>query len=123
MPIICNRNDEFYMIFMCTFNPSIVTFNNFLEYCEWSEWYPWSGCSKDCGVGRRTRTRTILQYGNPEGVICNTEDAKEEIDCNIKDCPGRHPFFKHRYMHFPELITQKRIQNSNIQNYRLVLPF
>ncbi|XP_047561044.1 hemicentin-1 isoform X2 [Lutra lutra] len=54
---------------------------------SWSEWSPWEECTRSCGRGNRTRTRTCnnpsAQYG---GRPCEG-NAVEIIMCNIRPCP------------------------------------
>ncbi|GCC29770.1 hypothetical protein chiPu_0008212 [Chiloscyllium punctatum] len=54
---------------------------------SWSEWSQWEECSRTCGQGNRTRTRTCtnppVQYG---GKRCDG-NAVEAIMCNIRPCP------------------------------------
>ncbi|XP_013411295.1 uncharacterized protein LOC106174328 isoform X9 [Lingula anatina] len=54
---------------------------------NWSEWGQWSSCSKTCGRGKSTRTRTCT---NPPpsggGASCIGADVAER-ECNIFDCP------------------------------------
>ncbi|KFO28580.1 Hemicentin-1 [Fukomys damarensis] len=54
---------------------------------HWSEWSPWEECSKSCGRGNRTRTRTcnnpLAQHG---GRPCEG-NAVEIIMCNMRPCP------------------------------------
>ncbi|ELV11507.1 Hemicentin-1 [Tupaia chinensis] len=55
---------------------------------SWSEWSPWEECTRSCGRGNRTRTRTcsnpLAQHG---GRPCDG-NAVEVIMCNIRPCPG-----------------------------------
>ncbi|XP_043342030.1 hemicentin-1 isoform X3 [Cervus canadensis] len=54
---------------------------------NWSEWSSWEECTRSCGRGNRTRTRTcnnpsVQHGGRPcEGI------AVETIMCNIRPCP------------------------------------
>ncbi|XP_044243814.3 hemicentin-1 isoform X3 [Ursus arctos] len=54
---------------------------------SWSEWSPWEECTRSCGRGNQTRTRTCnnpsAQYG---GRPCEG-NAVEIIMCNIRPCP------------------------------------
>ncbi|OXB56883.1 hypothetical protein ASZ78_013391 [Callipepla squamata] len=54
---------------------------------NWSEWGLWEECSKSCGKGNRTRTRTC---SNPSaqhnGKACNGS-AVDFIMCNVGPCP------------------------------------
>lgn len=51
--------------------------------CIVSEWSPWSTCSKECGSGIQTRTRTIIKpstYGTCPSL-------SESRPCNYQECP------------------------------------
>ncbi|CAD5234701.1 unnamed protein product [Bursaphelenchus xylophilus] len=55
------------------------------ELGEWKEWSEWTACSKSCGGGRQTRTRTcslilvFLCSGNStEDRICNEQHCEKE---------------------------------------------
>ncbi|XP_073073009.1 hemicentin-1 isoform X4 [Manis javanica] len=54
---------------------------------SWSEWSPWEECTRSCGRGNRTRTRSCnnpsAQYG---GRPCEG-NAVEIIMCNSRPCP------------------------------------
>ncbi|NXJ63832.1 HMCN1 protein, partial [Rostratula benghalensis] len=54
---------------------------------SWSEWGLWEECSKSCGQGNRTRTRTC---SNPpaqhSGKPCDGS-AVDSVMCNIRPCP------------------------------------
>ena len=55
--------------------------------CIWSNWSNWDSCSKSCGNGIRTRSRskTVLEkYGGS----CSGQ-ASNSQSCIIKDCPGK----------------------------------
>lgn len=53
--------------------------------CEVSEWSTFSGCSKECGGGEQTRTRTITQQSHNDGLVC--PELSETIGCNPDPCP------------------------------------
>ncbi|KAK2508441.1 hypothetical protein MC885_016939, partial [Smutsia gigantea] len=54
---------------------------------SWSEWSPWEECTRSCGRGNQTRTRSCnnpsAQYG---GRLCEG-NAVEIIMCNARPCP------------------------------------
>ncbi|XP_064626790.1 A disintegrin and metalloproteinase with thrombospondin motifs adt-1-like isoform X3 [Lineus longissimus] len=52
---------------------------------QWYPWLAWSECSKNCGGGRQTRTRSCKQPENG-GMIC-IGSASEEQDCQTQPCP------------------------------------
>ena len=54
---------------------------------KWSVWGEFSDCTKPCGTGSKTRTRTCrkCEFGND----C-IGSASETIECNLKACPGMY---------------------------------
>jgi len=61
--------------------------------CQVSEWSSWGGCSKSCGTGSATQTRTIttpVQYG---GKICPT--LTQSQNCNPHVCVNSECHVKH----------------------------
>lgn len=56
---------------------------------SWSEWGLWEECSRSCGQGNRTRSRTcsnpLAQHG---GKPCEGS-ALESVMCNLRPCPGK----------------------------------
>ena len=54
----------------------------FLEQCDWSDWVI-GDCSKTCGGGERTKTRTLLN-----GDIGNCGDLSVVEACNVQSCTG-----------------------------------
>ena len=57
----------------------------------WDEWGEWSSCSKTCGGGDQTRTRTIKQKEEFLGVPCEG-DMSEARSCGIDQCPGMYSY-------------------------------
>lgn len=53
--------------------------------CFVSEWSDWSDCSKECGGGKETRTRTVLVQDAFGGKKCPT--LTESRECNTQSCP------------------------------------
>jgi hypothetical protein len=52
--------------------------------CQVSSWSDWSSCSKPCGGGQRTRTRTVTQQAQNGGRAC---PALQEVEaCNTQQC-------------------------------------
>ena len=62
--------------------------------CVWGEWEN-GACSKTCGGGKRTNTRT-KKVTEKHGGMCETKDCTETSgkvctetnDCNGEECPG-----------------------------------
>ena len=69
--------------------------SNVLVDGGWSVWGSWTSCSKTCGTGTRSRTRTC---DNPApahgGEDCQGSDY-DTGDCNTTPCQGIMPFFFH----------------------------
>lgn len=58
------------------------------EDCELSAWSPWSGCSKPCGGGHLTSTKTVVAPPRGDGK-CPGEFAPERLrtqQCNEQAC-------------------------------------
>eukprot|EP01125_Pyxidicula_operculata_P016994 TRINITY_DN5910_c0_g2_i3.p1 TRINITY_DN5910_c0_g2~~TRINITY_DN5910_c0_g2_i3.p1 ORF type:complete len:565 (-),score=119.44 TRINITY_DN5910_c0_g2_i3:141-1835(-) len=55
--------------------------------CSWSEWGSWSTCSKSCGGGFHTRSKSAL---NPNE--CTTKAPTQTIVCSTNDCPEPDSF-------------------------------
>ncbi|XP_077013357.1 hemicentin-1 isoform X4 [Tamandua tetradactyla] len=54
---------------------------------SWSEWSPWGECTRSCGHGNRTRTRTCNDPSAQHGGRPCEGNAVETIMCNIRPCP------------------------------------
>jgi hypothetical protein len=52
--------------------------------CEVSEWGSWDTCSESCGVGKTSRTRSVVTTALHGGVCPNLKQGKE---CMLKLCP------------------------------------
>ena len=66
--------------------------------CTWHPWGSWSSCSKTCGSGTMTHSRT--QNGPFYGGSVCTGSSSESTSCNTNSCPGKHiliniPLFKY----------------------------
>ena len=75
----------------------IGTSNVFLEIGQWSNWGEFSVCSKTCGTGNETRTRTCNTSSRTD-IKCLGPSSESRI-CNTDNCPGRkislyHYFYK-----------------------------
>ena len=56
------------------------------ENCLWSSWSEWTPCSKTCGKGQRTKTRTVLRTAKNGGKDC-TGNSRRTQQCRMKKCP------------------------------------
>lgn len=54
-------------------------------HCEVSDWTPWETCTKSCGGGKQSRTRTILTNPLHTGDQCPFLD--DDRQCNVQPCP------------------------------------
>ncbi|KAG9483371.1 hypothetical protein GDO78_009341 [Eleutherodactylus coqui] len=54
---------------------------------SWSDWSPWEDCSKTCGSGKKTRTRTCHVPPGQEGGKSCLGKAVDTIVCNAEPCP------------------------------------
>ncbi|KAK4820389.1 hypothetical protein QYF61_025563 [Mycteria americana] len=55
---------------------------------NWSEWGLWEECSKSCGQGNKTRTRTCSNPPTQHGGKPCDGSAVDSVMCNIRPCPG-----------------------------------
>jgi len=53
--------------------------------CAVSDWYAWSDCSKPCGGGTQSQTRTVTKPSANGGAVCPT--LTQEQTCNPQACP------------------------------------
>jgi len=53
--------------------------------CVLSGWSNWSGCSKACGTGTQTRTRSVMKNAAYGGKACPSP-LKETRNCNTQCC-------------------------------------
>lgn len=58
---------------------------------SWSDWSPWEECTRSCGRGNRTRTRTCSNPSAQHGGRPCEGAAVEMIMCNVRPCPGETP--------------------------------
>ena len=57
----------------------------------WTQWSQWTTCSKTCGVGKSTRSRSC-EGGSCSGI------GFESMDCTTTPCPGINFRRKHIIM-------------------------
>ena len=60
----------------------------FLVDCNWNIWGSWGFCTKTCGSGSRTRTRS--KNGPFHGGIDCSGSLSESSSCNTNSCPGKY---------------------------------
>ena len=71
--------------------------NSQFSYCScvtvdggWTQWSSWSNCSKTCGVGSRTRTRTCTNPAPKRGgADCVGPNNSTKICNTTIACPGK----------------------------------
>ena len=54
--------------------------------CKWNAWNPGT-CTKTCGGGTKTKTRTKKVSASHDGKDCEGPSSVEE-NCNVQKCPG-----------------------------------
>ena len=59
-------------------------------HCEWGDWNDFSKCSKSCGSGTQTRSRTKI-VTEKHGGSCSGLST-EKRSCNTQNCPSKFPF-------------------------------
>ena len=60
--------------------------------CKWNDWIPGT-CSKTCGGGTKTKTRTEKVSAEHGGKNCDGPSSAEE-NCNIQKCPGNERVYQ-----------------------------
>ncbi|KAK3092788.1 hypothetical protein FSP39_007241 [Pinctada imbricata] len=55
---------------------------------HWSNWHDWSICSKNCGMGTKTRVRACDNPSPANGGLNCSGSITETSQCKIKECPG-----------------------------------
>ncbi len=78
---------------------------------NWSDWSDWDNCTKECGGGNQTQTRTCSNP-TPKHGGNNCSDSNIEIasrGCNMNPCPIRKSTFIFLSLNID---TNKQIKNS-----------
>ena len=55
---------------------------------EVSPWGSWSSCSRTCGGGISTRSRSCVAEAKNGGTTCDTQGLEETNNCNVDLCPA-----------------------------------
>ena len=80
---------------MCEYIGKGINICMFLVHCEWDDFSEWTDCSKSCGGGEKSRTRTLKTIQQNGGDSC-LGDAAETQSCNIDSCPCMNNTVIHR---------------------------
>jgi len=84
-----------------------------LVNCQWSNWSAWESCSKSCGGGTQTSTRSkTVQETN--GGTCSGSSERSK-SCNSQSCPaGQGPgeFSSTLIYNLPSMVLQTRLKIS-----------
>ena len=68
----------------------MIKIDYFLVDCTWNVWGSWGSCTKTCGSGSMTRTRS--KNGPFYGGIDCSGSLSESTSCNTNSCPGIYYF-------------------------------
>ena len=79
----CHQADGTGLIGANTASSTAMTVFIDSTLCMWNTWGSWSSCSKTCGSGTKTRTRTRFHGGSD----CPGSPSKSK-SCNTDTCPG-----------------------------------
>ncbi len=55
-------------------------------YDSYGDYGSWSSCTKKCGTGTRSRSRTITKISNYDGSSCGTRQDTQSENCNTQTC-------------------------------------
>ena len=55
--------------------------------CVMNDWSGWSGCSRTCGTGTQSSTRTVKTAAQHGGTACPTVTTQTQY-CNTQGCPA-----------------------------------
>ena len=59
--------------------------------CVWQQWGEWSNCTTTCGIGSKSRNRSISIEASNGGMDCSGE-TDMTMSCNEVECPGKSMF-------------------------------
>jgi hypothetical protein len=74
---------------MCKYIDRNIQISTFLVDCEWDVFGDWTSCSKSCGGGENSRTRTVKTTEQNGGNPCLGETTETQ-SCNVDSCPGMY---------------------------------
>ena len=82
-----------------TFTTGVASKKEQCKTCTATTWQPWSACSKTCGSGTKTRTRSLTLPTSSDADAVEQCPVQESVSCNTRPCPGRHHchYLKCRY--------------------------
>ena len=61
-----------------------------------SDFGEWSPCTKECGGGKQSRTREVVQQAENNGTGCGQQPMSQTRTCNVHDCAGKMFFLRNR---------------------------
>ena len=87
----------------------------FAVNCKWSNWRSYSSCSKTCGGGTQSRSRSKT-INEANGGSCPGSSTMTR-DCNTQNCPSKYLF----WLCFADLFTWKKCVTWNSLTNRNVV--
>ena len=76
----------------------VFLYRYILVHGNWGTWSVYTSCSKSCGIGKRSRSRSCSNPAPSRGglkcLLWDTSDRRDEAEtqfgrCNSKSCPGK----------------------------------
>lgn len=107
---LSNWNNKPIIYFLCIYTHQRLSncyWINFQVDGGFTQWTSFGECSKTCGIGSKTRTRSCTNPSPKHGGEECEGMSKHNVKCRVKKCAGKHvnsePFDKNYDFQNPEL--------------------